>query len=275
MIAVIAGQHDPTFWIALIVRICSLGIVLSTLEFLRRPSLLSDDGLMSWRICRLDYRWQVNGNIGAYVGRVLSYPVFIALLRARLVVAVLQLVGPRDVILSPSVVAAAAFLTLLLPLRSRMGLDGADQVNLVILGGLLVTDLASTHLADEAYLWFLAVQSCLAYSVAGVAKLLSPGWRDGRHLIDIFQIQNYCHEGVAAFAASHRTVMLAASWGVIGLECGSPLVLLAPPALVITFLCAALLFHIGTAVIMGLNDFVWAFAALYPAVVYCATVRGW
>ncbi|MFE3793433.1 hypothetical protein KHQ06_28615 [Nocardia tengchongensis] len=33
----------------------------------------------------------------------------------------------------------------------------------------------------------------------------------------------------------------------------------------------AALLHIGTAILMRLNTFLWAFLATYPAVIYCAT----
>ena len=47
-----------------------------------------------------------------------------------------------------------------------------------------------------------------------------------------------------------------------------------PRPLALAVLAAALVFHAGNAAIMGLNTFVWAFAATYPAILWLhAAVR--
>jgi hypothetical protein len=48
-----------------------------------------------------------------------------------------------------------------------------------------------------------------------------------------------------------------------------PVVLVAPREVCWGYLACGVLFHLGTAITMGLNKFVWAFLALYPAALYC------
>ena len=64
-----------------------------------------------------------------------------------------------------------------------------------------------------------------------------------------------------------RHVALAASWLVITLECGFPAALVAPE-LAIALLTIAGTFHVGNALVLGLNRFVWAWLAAYPALLY-------
>ena len=42
--------------------------------------------------------------------------------------------------------------------------------------------------------------------------------------------------------------------------------------MVFVFLAGGLLFHVASAVLMGLNTFLWAFGATYPAVFYCSVI---
>jgi hypothetical protein len=59
-----------------------------------------------------------------------------------------------------------------------------------------------------------------------------------------------------------------AAWSVIIVECAFPLVVIAPFPLMVVLLSLGMLFHLLCAVIMGLNSFLWAFVATYPALVF-------
>jgi hypothetical protein len=62
-------------------------------------------------------------------------------------------------------------------------------------------------------------------------------------------------------------------WGVIAFECGSPSLVLGGTSGALLLTAVGLSFHLGTAVVMGLNTFVWAFGACYPAVILIADQR--
>ena len=47
-----------------------------------------------------------------------------------------------------------------------------------------------------------------------------------------------------------------------------PLAMFAPPAVLMVFLAAGLVFHVGIAAAMGLGSFLFAFVATYPALIY-------
>ena len=49
-----------------------------------------------------------------------------------------------------------------------------------------------------------------------------------------------------------------------------PLVLVAPKKVALGLLGTGVTFHVGNAVFMGLNRFMWAFSGTYPAVAHCS-----
>jgi hypothetical protein len=65
-------------------------------------------------------------------------------------------------------------------------------------------------------------------------------------------------------------LVLVAAWCVILWETTFPIAILAPNRVRWVLLGLGACFHIGVAVGMGLNTFLWAFVATYPAVEYCA-----
>jgi hypothetical protein len=74
----------------------------------------------------------------------------------------------------------AAIINLAVGSRTPAGQDGADQMASIVLVvcGIGLTPGLKGFLA-EAAVWFIALQACLAYTTAGVAKILSDDWRSG------------------------------------------------------------------------------------------------
>ena len=58
-------------------------------------------------------------------------------------------------------------------------------------------------------------------------------------------------------------------WAVIVFELLFPLALVAPNSLMFSLFAIGAIFHLGNALVMGLNTFLWTFLAAYPAVWYC------
>ncbi len=140
-----------------------------------------------------------------------------------------------------------------------------------IFAGLALVSLADTPAVRTAYLWFVALQCCLSYFVAGVAKASAQGWRAGSYLVGIFQTRIYGHAGLSALLQDHRQLATILARLVITWECVFPAVLAAPVPIVLIFIAGGAAFHVVNAYIMGLNIFVWAFLAAYPAILFCAS----
>jgi len=136
---------------------------------------------------------------------------------------------------------------------------GSDRMSLLVLACLC---LAAWLPAYKIYfLAYLALQLVLSYFVAGVYKLLNSDWRSGRALVDLFSFSVYsAHPQLA----QHRRLLLLLSWLVIIFELAFPLLLLGRTTMLIG-LGAAMIFHLANAYFFGLNRFVWAWLAAYPA----------
>jgi hypothetical protein len=120
-----------------------------------------------------------------------------------------------------------------------------------------------------ACLTFIALQAALAYSVAGWAKLLKPSWRNGSYLQGLLRTEIYGHPQAQRLVSSRKAACYL-SLLLIAVECSFPLGLFTG-SFGATILCGLVLcMHLANAYVLGLNLFVWAFAATYPAVIFCA-----
>lgn len=259
---------DAAFAMRATVALAAVGVVISSLEYLTYPKLLADDALASWPISRTNRPWKVSDRFELILGWLFQYPHFILVVALRLVMAVLVIVGwPLSVVSTASVIAAASFL---LALRSPYGTDGADQMTMIIFLAAALADVIHTPRSTLMFLWFVALQACLAYFIAGVAKLVSPVWRGGRALPGILGTTSYGHRQLGPFLTRHPCMTSLCGWGVIMLECLFPAVLLGIRPLTFALLACALGFHVVAVFLMRLNTFLWAFAATYPSILFCA-----
>lgn len=153
--------------------------------------------------------------------------------------------------------------------RCPYGRDGADQMEQVVAGGLLAALLFQGRPAAAYGLWFIALQSVLSYAAAGIAKAVSPVWRSGDAFFRIFNTHSFGSMDLASIARDHRLLGLLVCWGTIIFECGFAAIFLLPLPFLYAMLCVGALFHVVTAIIMGLNKFFWSWIATYPALLYC------
>ncbi|HLI07182.1 MAG TPA: hypothetical protein VKV40_11495 [Ktedonobacteraceae bacterium] len=266
---------DLAVTLRLIDCIAACGVVLSSLEYLTTHSLLSDTGLLSWPVHRLHFRLLTHGTLAVVLNTSLAYPNVVVLLGIQSGLSILLLVGSLFGILP----ALAAFLLtsgialtlLLFALRSSYGREGADQMFVIIFSALALTYAFNTTVIFTACLWFLAIQSCLSYATAGIAKITSPIWRSGQALPAIMATRGFGYYSFSVWLRKHPRFTKVLTWGTMGLEMLFPLALLGPQWLTLVWLLCGFGFHISNAILMRLNRFIWAFAATYPAIWYCAS----
>ena len=153
-------------------------------------------------------------------------------------------------------------------LALRMPPDGADKMAAVVTAGTLLWTIGFTAglppLVTAAVLW-IGGQLTIAYATSGWAKLALPTWRNGRALTAAMASFGHGHRWAHA-VTDRSAAAVAVAWALMLLEGSFPLLLLAPPTTVAAGLAFFFLFHLGTAVFMGLNTYPWAFLAAYPAV---------
>lgn len=142
---------------------------------------------------------------------------------------------------------------------------GADKMVLLALSCLVVAEWVPV--AREAALAYLAVQLGLSYVVSGWVKLKNPDWRSGQALAEVFILSAYPQAETLRRLALRLGLMRWGARAVIGFELAVPLALISAPTLWVALAVAAV-FHTANAVLFGLNRFLWAWVAVFPALIW-------
>jgi hypothetical protein len=123
-------------------------------------------------------------------------------------------------------------------------------------------------LSESIALLFIAVQTTLSYFVAGISKLVSREWRNGTAIVGIFATEAYGHDWIFRLLERIPSLKLPGAWAVILFETLFPIALLPNDWLLVGMLAITITFHVFNAIFMGLNNFLVAFPATYPAIIY-------
>ena len=269
---VLSNPFEAFTWV---LRIAAGGVLLATVETLVRRDVLRDEGLMSWRVGSLRQPHLIRGRLGKLLDIALRYPNVCVVLGLRVLVAAAIAVGPSALVGSFWLLFMMALLLLLFTIRNSYGQDGADQMALIIFVGAALATLAGGGRVISVYLWFIALQICLSYGTAGIAKASAAGWRNGTFLVGIAATRIYGHQPAAKVLGRHPVVARVLSLLIVAWESLFPLVLVAPRPVAYAMIASGFLFHLSNGFLMGLNDFLWLFVATYPALLYCIATRGW
>ncbi len=267
---------DTESTIRLIGFIAAVGSVVSACEYIVGPQRFSDNGILSWDVSKFHGKWSISGYSAAIANYFLSFQRFRYILLARLIsalaVALMVLLGKP---LSPIPLLVLVISTICIDLRSPFGLDGAYHMSLIIFVSLFLGSLFPVDsVVREACVWFIALQAGLSYLVAGVSKIPSPVWRNGTGLVGIFSTSIYGNQFIFKLLSRHPTLAAVGSWGIIVFECSFILAFFLDVRYTLVVLGMGVFFHILNAVFMGLNGFLFAFVATYPAVLYVALTIG-
>lgn len=249
--------------------------LLSAAEWLFNLRLFRPDGLLSWAVLRLRPTLISPLAMRPYVH---SEGVVISVLLCRIIAALALLIpypNPADLPCSVTILLSCFYMSR----RTWFGGDGSDQMGMVIAAGVAIMS-AGIALNDKdlALSGVLAIsgQATLAYFVAGAAKLVSPVWRSGNALMGVMKTQSYGHPSAVHYGESRPRFCSFVCWTTILTETLFPLILIAPPGVVIAGLLCFAAFHLSNAYFMGLNAFVWPFLATYPSVMIMnSVVRDW
>lgn len=253
--------------------ICVTGLVIGTLEYWAVAKTFSVTGAHSWRIQQLRPGMPRLAWISGAPGAVFDEIGVRSLLVMRLALLLLMLLVPTASWPFTFVLGLLVLNNLVFTWRRGLyGDDGSDQMNAILLITIfLCVGPHSTPTILAIGLWFLALQACLSYTAAGIAKLVSPIWRNGDAVFQIFNTASYGLKPVAAVLEHRRWLNLTLCWSVILIETLFPLCLILPEPWNWGFLAWGLTFHVLCGVIMGLNSFVWAFVATYPAIIHVSS----
>jgi len=239
---------------------------MSTLEWIKNYDMFGSEGLLTWRVLTLrqGLLFQSHRARWLFWERSIS-----GVLGVRIAAAVGLALASRPswaCLCLAAIIATSWFLTE----RTWLGGDGADQMGQVVSVGALLC--AGGLAADELALSFagtllIAGQLVISYFFAGLSKLLSPHWRRGQAIVGVMGTHSYGHAFGARVASRSATFSVCLCWLIILTETLFPLAIATPQEVLLFTLAAFFLFHVANAYFMGLNTFVWAFAAAYPSVI--------
>lgn len=244
----------------------SIGVAILALETLAEHRLFSSTGLYAWNVLSTNI-WWTQSRIGSTVlNALLQYPGFLVLVSLQFAAALMLLSGwfPEWALAAVAVMLAVHMLFLF---RNQYGLDGSDQMMLLVLAAVFVYQLHPTSGMLTIVFGFLTGQVLLSYLTSGIAKAISPVWRSGAAIVGILNTDSYGARLMARFLHKHGWAARAVCWGVLGYECCALLALI-HPTVALGFIVIGAVLHLAIGVCMGLNVFFWSFTSTYPALYY-------
>lgn len=260
---------SPTDSYELTIVLLGIGSSVRAMETLQVRDSYAKDGIFRWEIAGNDIFHVQNSFIAALLRRVYGKTGMVVLSTLTLLTFGLVLALPEQTYLYRLSLLLFLGVNLLVYYRQSYGLDGADQMSLLItLTTLLCYGARRTESLMAIGLMFIGCQVALSYFVSGVAKLISPQWRSGLAIEGIWSTYTYGSPTARRLVWRSRGACIVLSWATIAVEILLPFSLLLDSQLVVFALVVGFLFHFAIAIVMGLNDFVWAFVAGYPAFYY-------
>jgi hypothetical protein len=266
---------SPSTALLLVARLVGVAVFVASLELLRgRRRTLGVDGVLPWGIVRREHA-RLPRPARAALDAVLGDRGFFFVVVARLLAALALLVEPDR---TRGAIVVVFVTSLLVSIRFRGRENGASDAmtNLVTLA-LAVAAVAPTVVAvdrvdvDRVAVVFIAAQALLSYVAAGLAKMRSPSWRRGSALGAFVAVERFGAPVSVRRVLGLRVVGRLAGYGVIAWQLASPLALTSTTACV-AFCVLGLGFHVVNFAVFGLNRFVFAWCATYPAIVCCAAL---
>ena len=245
----------------------SIGILQGSLQLLVSLKDFRSSGLFDWN-SRQILTTSPRATHGWLTGRSGSAWLRVVVI-VRIVCSVALITPFQSTVLYGSYAGVILLTSLFLAYQIRYGRDGSNQISVIILAGLVFTFLIPPSSEFHAVgLYFIAAQAVLSYFAAGISKISNPQWRNGSALRSIMNTATYGQSPAAVLLERRPWVSGFVGWSVIVIEIVFPVALVSPPGVLIAFLFAGAMLHIGTVVLIGLDTFFWAFTATFPAIIF-------
>ncbi len=253
----------------------AVGVAIDSAEMLVIRRAFAQDGIYSFELLRTGRYFFLAGPVARPLGRLMAYPGVLVLPILQLICATVLFALPFADPLTHRWLGAVACSVILVArmliyARNVFGQDGSDQMLLVVYLSALVVYIAGNGSIAVIALACAAGQLILSYWIAGIAKALGPMWRSGKAIPAITRTIGYGQPRLGSFLSHYSGFSALLCWSVISFECLGPFLVLGGRNGAVMFMILGILFHVAVAVAMGLNVFVWSFAAAYPAVIFLA-----
>ena len=267
-----AIDFNPILWTTLTIAVAAF---FQTVELLILRRTFDLNGIWRWNTLRKDFeaasRW-----IKAGLDLIFSYYYFLFLLFVRLLaaifLAVFAIFFPQQL---PGMMCVPVLIllisTIAISIRWRGTFNGgSDYMTIIILTGLsLVAVFNNSPAAALGCVYYITFHVCRSYFVSGLVKINSKKWRDGTALNSFITAGVYGPADSLSTILNCRPIALVLSWAAIIFEVTFPLALF-NPTLCLGYLLFGFCFHLSNVYLLGLNRFLFAWVAAYPAIYWCS-----
>ncbi|MCB0344922.1 MAG: HTTM domain-containing protein [Bdellovibrionales bacterium] len=253
----------------LVERLIALAVLVQAGELLILRNSVSNEGVWSWEVLRREFEI-FSKPTQRLLSAVLAYPNFVFLLLVQFGSALVTLF-----ISHPALILLMLVCHVLVCLRWRGVFNGgSDYMTTVVLAALLIAQLfQGNELVEKGCLIYIAIQTISSFFIAGVVKIGRNNWRTGAALRGFLRSSVYQNPAALDKLVNRSQLLIYASWTVIIFELLFPLSLL-NQTVCLAFISLALLFHLANVYMFGLNRFLYAWGAAYPALYYCSGFVG-
>ena len=260
-----------TIYLLRLLEIClGVAICLQSLEFFGMQTALGPHGVFEFRgLIENDFKLfpKIQRSL-LELG--LSFPNVLYLMGFRFALALLLIfLGGSSLVLFSLLLIQLLFL-----FRFRGAFNGgSDFMTTLILISLFVgVSFRAEFWPLRLALSYIGVQAVLSYFISGYVKVFQSDWRSGRSLQIFITGNRYQSPQLLLEWVRNMSVARAFSILILVFELSFPLALVGPRFCMIYCLLGCT-FHLLNFWIFGLNRFVWAWLASYPAIYYLSLVR--
>lgn len=254
------------YWIFYsVISISSIGVILSAFEWLSLRKHFTNSGIFSWEVRSISLHPNLYKSL---INFIFKYPNINIIYCIQIIVAVLIFFTTSMPIFLATCCSIIAIISILLNFRTKEGISGADKMTRLVMITGAICFLKATPLIINAGLTFISLQLILAYTTAGWVRLFVQTWRNGTDLGLILRQHTYSNEFIWAFTKNNKFILKVTALFILFFECTFFICILLPSPFFYLYIALGVIFHIGNAIIMGLNTFVWSFLSTYPALIW-------
>jgi len=265
--SIIISGDNAILWVT---RISVVYLIINCAEKLYAANQYKNSDILGWYDLRRHTYFLHRPNfIKAILNGIFCFNTWIALIALRGILAIMVLFLSASGFLTTLCLGAIFVIISLSNLRAKpLGAETEDRVMVMITGALFLRSLMPDAYVTTICLWFIALQSCLSYVAAGLAKINNKSWLKGNGLYNVFTTGNFHSEKLGQFAIDHWKLVRLISWATIIIECAFPLVLIVKTPYGLFFLIWGLIFHFIIALIFKFGKFFLVWIATYPAILF-------
>jgi hypothetical protein len=243
---------ELTAWLA------AVATAVAALELLAVHRALGERGVFAWSVLRRELAF------APVPIRAIADAIFGS--RGTIVVIALQLAAAIALPVFDQAAWLALACTFAIAVRFRGTYNGgSDAMLVVVLLGLAIARSGW----PRAGLAYIAAQLVLSYAIAGLAKLGDPRWRRGDAFAILVALPAYGVPKRLATLLARPAIGRVSAYATLAFECGFPIALVNHTAC-IAALAVGAAFHLGNAIVFGLDRFWWTWLAAYPALWFTA-----